>query len=430
MTAASKQPMYYGWKIVFAIMVQLTFNSGLSFYNNAIYLNAIAAKPAFDVQSASLAVSVFFFSAGITGLFVARWVQAMDPRITISVGSVVAALALSSLPFVTNLGQLYLVYALFGAGFSASGLIPATTLVTRWFRRRRAMALSIASTGLSLGGVILTPLCVLLVERLGFEMAAPMMGVMFVLGVVPVTLIWLRSEPGSMGLVIDGDTVGDDELNNVPGSSHAHEGGMSFAVALQGRFFWSVSLAYVFLMLAQVGGIAHQYGLAREQLDEAQTAMVVAILPIASIIGRLVGGWLVDRMSIRLFSIGMMIMQAMSLSMLAGGFSVLTLCVGLFLFGATVGNLLMLQPLILAEAFGVREYARIFSVSNLMSSLGTSIGPALLGLAYAMSNNLYTVPYAAAAAAGAIGLMLFLTGGRIEHAQVSAAPIKQTEGGS
>ena len=233
-----------------------------------------------------------------------------------------------------------------------------------------------------------------------------------------------------MGLVIDGDTVGDDELNNVPGSSHAHEGGMSFAVALQGRFFWSVSLAYVFLMLAQVGGIAHQYGLAREQLDEAQTAMVVAILPIASIIGRLVGGWLVDRMSIRLFSIGMMIMQAMSLSMLAGGFSVLTLCVGLFLFGATVGNLLMLQPLILAEAFGVREYARIFSVSNLMSSLGTSIGPALLGLAYAMSNNLYTVPYAAAAAAGAIGLMLFLTGGRIEHAQVSAAPIKQTEGGS
>lgn len=430
MTAASKQPMYYGWKIVFAIMVQLTFNSGLSFYNNAIYLNAIAAKPAFDVQSASLAVSVFFLSAGITGLFVARWVQAMDPRITISVGSVVAALALSSLPFVTNLGQLYLVYALFGAGFSASGLIPATTLVTRWFRRRRAMALSIASTGLSLGGVILTPLCVLLVERLGFEMAAPMMGVMFVLGVVPVTLIWLRSEPGSMGLVIDGDTVGDDELNNVPGSSHAHEGGMSFADALQGRFFWSVSLAYVFLMLAQVGGIAHQYGLAREQLDEAQTAMVVAILPIASIIGRLVGGWLVDRMSIRLFSIGMMIMQAMSLSMLAGGFSVLTLCVGLFLFGATVGNLLMLQPLILAEAFGVREYARIFSVSNLMSSLGTSIGPALLGLAYAMSNNLYTVPYAAAAAAGAIGLMLFLTGGRIEHAQVSAAPIKQTEGGS
>ncbi len=419
MTGEEKKPMYYGWKIVFAIMVQLTFNSGLSFYNNAIYLNAIAAKPAFDVQSASLAVSVFFLSGGITGLFVARWVQAMDPRVAISTGAIVAALALSSLPYVENLWQLYLAYALFGVGFSASGLIPATTLVTRWFRRRRAMALSVASTGLSLGGVVLTPLCVLLVERLSFEIAAPVMGAMFVIGVIPVTLIWLRSEPKAMGLAIDGDEVLSAEVNKATDPSQSHEAGIAFSDALRGRFFWAVSLGYIFLMMAQVGGIAHQYGLAREQLDEAQTALVVAILPVASIIGRLIGGWLVDRMSIRLFAIGMMILQAVSLSMLAGGFSVFTLCAGLFLFGTTVGNLLMLQPLILAEAFGVRDYARIFSVSNLMSSMGTSIGPALLGFVYAMSNNLYTLPYMAAAAAGAMGLLLFLTGGRIEHAQVS-----------
>ena len=43
--------------------------------------------------------------------------------------------------------------------------------------------------------------------------------------------------------------------------------------------------------------------------------------------------------------------------MLASGFSVVTLCAGLLLFGASVGNLLMLQPLILAEyrCAGVRE---------------------------------------------------------------------------
>ena len=32
--------VYYGWKIVAAIFVLLTFTSGLSFYNHAIYLNA------------------------------------------------------------------------------------------------------------------------------------------------------------------------------------------------------------------------------------------------------------------------------------------------------------------------------------------------------------------------------------------------------
>lgn len=419
--------LFYGWKIVWAILVQLTFTSGLSFYNHAIYLNALAAQPSFDVQSASTAVSIFFLSGGISGLLVAKLVQDYDPRLCITAGALMASLSLSGLPYVSSLPQLYVVYSVFGAGFAASALIPATTLVTRWFHRRRAMALSLASTGLSLGGVVLTPLCAFMVDRLGFTLAAPLMGLMFLLGVIPVAWIWLRPNPESMGLRPDGDALDDDENDfSDKGTSDASERagqkvepGLSFKEARSGRFFWGVSLAYIFLMLAQVGGIAHQYGLAREQLDDAQTALVVAILPVASIIGRLIGGWVVDQGAIRSFAIGMMVLQAGSLSLLAGGFSVLTLCVGLFLFGASVGNLLMLQPLILAEAFGVRDYARIFSVSNLMSSMGTSIGPALLGFVYVANNSLYAAAYIVAAAAGGLGLLLFLAGGKLEHVRSS-----------
>ena len=165
--------------------------------------------------------------------------------------------------------------------------------------------------------------------------------------------------------------------------------------------------------MAQVGGIAHQYGLAREILTDAQTAIAVAILPVASIVGRLIGGWVVGQMSIRHFAIMMMILQSASLSILAGGFSVLSLCIGLALFGATVGNLLMLQPLIIAEAFGIRDYAKIFSVANLMSSWGTAAGPAILGFIYGANQNLYGPSYAVAAAASAIGLVLFLAGGML-----------------
>lgn len=421
--SADDDRLYYGWKIVGAILVQLTFTSGLSFYNHAIYLNALAEQPAFDVQSASTAVSIFFLSGGITGLFVARWVQNYDPRICITGGALLASLSLSSLPLVSALWQLIVVYIFFGAGFAASALLPATTLITRWFRRRRAMALSIASTGLSLGGVVLTPLSVLLVDRFGFGMAAPMLGLMFVLGVIPVAWIWLRPNPASMGLQIDGEVAPIADQNGATGSNgqKTHEPGITFASAIKGKYFWGVSLGYIFLMMAQVGGIAHQYGLAREQLSDAQTAVAVAIVPVASIVGRLIGGWLVERVSIQAFAIAMMILQASSLSMLAGGFNIVTLCIGLFMFGASVGNLLMLQPLILAEAFGVRDYPRIFSVSNLMSSLGTSIGPALLGFAYSSSGNFYAAPYAVAAGAGAVGLALFLSGGKLEHASSLAS---------
>lgn len=419
--ADSNTPLYYGWKIVFAIMAQLTICSGLSFYNHAIYLNALAQNPNFDVQRASLAVSLFFLSGGITGLGVAKWVQDYDPRICISAGAVVSCGALSSLAFVEQTWQLYLAFIFFGMGFSASSLIPATTLVTRWFRKRRAMALSIASTGLSLGGVVLTPLCVLLVESLGFRIAAPLMGTLYIVGVIPIAWIWLRASPESMGLTEDdaktpnalqraeaGAASSEPQRQPVP-----HAEGLTLKQARSTRFFWGVCLAYIFLLMAQVGGIAHQYGLARELLSEAQTAIAVAILPVASIIGRLIGGWVVDRMSIRKFAIGMMLLQTASLGLLAVGVNVLTLCLGLALFGATVGNLLMLQPLLIAEAFGIREYARIFAIANLMSSWGTAAGPALLGFAFTLNAELYSLSYWIAAAAGAFGLALFLSGGSI-----------------
>ena len=413
MVGNEKEQIYYGWKIVAALLFLLTFTSGLSFYNHAIYLNALATQSNFDVSTASTAVSIFFLTGGVMGLFVARWVQEYDPRICITAGAIISFMSLSLLAYVSTVWQLFLVYAFFGTGFSASSLIPATTLVTKWFHRRRAMALSVASTGLSLGGVILTPLSAVMVESLGFKIAAPLIGVIFLVGVVPVDWMNLRESPESMGLHVDGDLPESIDESVTSDPPQVIEGGITFKEARRRKFFWGVSLAYIFLMAAQVGGIAHQYGLARELLTEAETAIAVAILPVFSIIGRLIGGWIVDRMSIRKFAISMMILQAASLSLLAGGFGIFTLFLGLAAFGATVGNLLMLQPLLIADAFGVKDYARIFSVSNLMSSWGTAMGPGVLGFIYVASGSLYQLPYFVAAGAGALGIVLFLMGGKI-----------------
>ena len=71
-------------------------------------------------------------------------------------GALIATLALFSIRFVTSDWQVMLAYSFFGVGFAASGLLSATTLVTRWFAEKRALALSIASTGLSVGGIIVT----------------------------------------------------------------------------------------------------------------------------------------------------------------------------------------------------------------------------------------------------------------------------------
>ena len=78
------------------------------------------------------------------------------------------------------------------------------------------------------------------------------------------------------------------------------------------------------------------------------------------------------------------------------------LFLAIFVFGATVGNVLMLQPLLIAERFGVRDYPRIFSRTQLYAVIGTAGGPWLLGVLYDVSDS-YQLPYAVAGACSLLG---------------------------
>ncbi|MEZ5229590.1 MAG: hypothetical protein R2710_23880, partial [Acidimicrobiales bacterium] len=74
-----------------------------------------------------------------------------------------------------------------------------------------------------------------------------------------------------------------------------------------------------------------------------------------------------------------------------------------------VGNLLMLQPLLIAEAFGVKQYSRIYSLNQLFGTIGVALGPFVLGLLHDWSN--YETAFLFGSAANLIGLTaLFLAG--------------------
>ena len=88
----------------------------------------------------------------------------------------------------------------------------------------------------------------------------------------------------------------------------------------------------------------------------------------------------------------------------------------ILLFGATVGNILMLQPLLIAERFGVLDYPRIFSRSQFFTMVGTAGGPLLLGWLYDNAGG-YQTSYLVAAGCsfvGALGALVGRSGYRAE----------------
>ena len=85
-------------------------------------------------------------------------------------------------------------------------------------------------------------------------------------------------------------------------------------------------------------------------------------------------------MAARKLALGSLVLQTVGLAWMSVADGASALLCASAVFGFTVGNLLMLQPLLLAEAFGVRDYGRIYSLSMLLTTLGVAGGPVVLGL--------------------------------------------------
>ncbi|MCP5028069.1 MAG: MFS transporter [Actinomycetia bacterium] len=374
-TPAKTSRVFYGWWVVGAVFIVLMTSSGIGFYNTSVIIKASHDQFGFSIGAASIGATIFFVISGCSGFFLGGLITRFDVRLTITFGAVLGAVALLGLAAVSELWQLYAFYALFGVAFAAAGLVPGLTLVTRWFHQKRAVAISVASTGLSLGGIVVTPISANLIKSRDLAGAAPLLAAIWLVGILPLTWLIIRSTPESKGLTPDGDEAG----STATGTSMV---GIDFDQAVQTRFFQLISLAFALLLAAQVGAIAHLYNLGSERVADGDTtaAFLVALLAGSSVVGRLVGGVVASRIPARLLAVGLGLVQAVALVAMALADVRFALIGAVILLGLSVGNVLMLQPLILAEAFGVRDYARIYGLGQLMGVLGVGIGPAVVGL--------------------------------------------------
>jgi len=393
-----------GWKVVAACFVLLTTSAGLGFYGLAVYLNTFSRELDWQVSSVSLATTVFFLVSGIAGVFVAQLIERVDARIVICAGAVIGAVSLSLFGQITHKWQLYLVYVVYAIGWSAAGLVTASTIVTRWFQTRRAVALSIASTGLSVGGIILTPLAKWLLDDRGLSGAAPWLAGLWLLGIVPLTLLWLKPDPARLGWHPDG-------VRATSGGQSPTVNGTPYSEAVITRFFVAVTIGYVLVLGSQVGAIQQLVKLIEERTDRATATLATTVLAATSVVARLLGGRIVDKVGTLRLAFVLAGLQSLGMLVLAFAETAVMAFTGIIVLGATIGTILMMQPLLISERFGVRDYPRIFSRTQLYTTFGTAGGPLLLGWLRDAAGG-YRTSYIVAAGFSLVGAVVLSSGGR------------------
>jgi MFS family permease len=386
---------FYGWRVAYALCVVATFTSGLIFYSLAVLLNAFISERGFPVGVSSLATGAFYIAAGIAGMIAGHLIARIDARVVMITSACAGGLALATIGLLREIWQLYAFYLVLGACYGGIGFVPASTIVARWFRARRPQALAVASTGMSLGGILITPLVAFVISRYGLAGAAPWLAVALVLGIVPVTAVVVRSSPQSLGLEPDGVAE-----SSAAGAIVA--GGVSYSEAVRGRFFAVTTIAFTLIFAAQLGAVTHIFRFVSLRTDERVAATALALMAAASLVGRFIGGWLLSYVSPRVFSILLMTTQAVALAMMAYADHAGPTLFAAALFGFGMGNIIMAQQLLTAEAFGTRDYSRIYATSQLIAVAGLAGGPPLAGLVSEATG--YTGAYLVLAAVSLMGV--------------------------
>ncbi len=411
-TAPNASDAWRGWSVVAGLCVMLMVTTGFGFYGLGLYISTLNKQLGFSISAMSGATALFFVVAGLTGVGVARLLRTVDPRPIVVAGALIAGGALFFLGRVTQLWQVYAVYLIFGMGYACNGLVISTTLVARWFEKQRAVALSIASTGLSLGGVVLTPLARRWLADLDLPVATSRIGLVYVVGSVPATLLLLRPWPGRYGLGVDGQPA----MVLAVGETEPIRSGLTFEAAIKRREFWALTLSFVLCLSAQVGGIAQLFKLSQERIgNDALAGRAVSLLALCSVIGRLLGSVALPRIGNRTFALGTLVFQSLGITLLAFAHGSMAVYGSVVLFGFMLGNVLLLHPLLLASAFGVRDYARVYGRSQLFTMSGVAAGPFVYGWLHDFGGG-YRTSYLVGAAISFVGTMIYVKGGGTGHA--------------
>lgn len=428
MVQIAGRKIFDGWLVVFSTSIMLTANSGIAFYGLPLFLQAVTDEQGLSTSSASLATSIYFIVGALAGRIVAPQLNKRDIRKVVSVGAVIASIGIILIGHSKGLPALFTSYALFSVGTAATGLVPGTTLVTRWFDKRRSMALALASTGLSVGGIVLTPIAARLIERRGLAEATITLSAML-LSFNLTSLIAMWPWPHERGQYRDGieppqstsaqRNVADLAADSKPTAADADvEAGVEvpYEEAIRTPFFFYVTAATVFSMAAQVGSISHIVKLGTERVDYQTGTLLVSLIAFSAMIFRLIGGYAATKIPLANLAVFVILFQGGAQILLSSSQGRSALITATALFGSTIGINLMMQPLLLAERFGVKSYAAVFALSQLINvGLGVSAGPFIMGRLHDIYS--YQASYIAAALLSAVAAVsMFLAGRSLKNA--------------
>ena len=365
---ATGSPVFYGWVVLAASVAIIAVGTG-TIFSLAVFLRPLEEEFGWTRSLISGVAFVNWVIFGVGSLVAGILSDRIGARRVVGAGSGLLGAALLVSSQIRSAGQLYVAFGILGALGASAFYVPLSATATRWFSARRGLAMGIISSGMGLGIFVVPPSARALITAFGWRATfAVFGGLTWVVG--SVALRYLVDQPEDRGLRSYGAAPAPRGARAAPAGRD-----MTAADVVRHPAFWGVALVHFGCCAAHSGPIFHMVAHAMDLgVTKMAAASMLGLSGATSIVGRLSSGVLADRLGAKPALVGMLALQAATLStyLYAGG--AVSLFAVALVFGVTYGGAMPLYALVAREFFGERVVGTTFGGIFFISCIGMGLG--------------------------------------------------------
>jgi MFS family permease len=354
-----------------------TVNVGFVVTSFGIFFKPVSDDFGWTRAVTSGAFSLCTIMSGLFGILAGRLADRFSPRILIVICGILQSGSYLLLSQMTSVWQLYFYYGILtGAGMA--NIVPASTLVTKWFKRQRGKMTGLALSGAAFSSIFAPYLAAWLIDRYKWQTSYAVIGWLCLAVLVVAIFFMFRS--GKEELPPEEKLTGGESQNSMDN--------WSLLKIFRSWTFWCLAIIYFCfhfaLSVVQVHVVPHATDLG---ISSILAASVLAIANGANVVGSFILGSINDRIgSHKSLLVGLAILVAGSLLLLLSN-SFWMLALFAIIFGFAWGGVGSLRSVIVANLFGLRSNGVLVATLFFVGLIGGTLSPVISGYIFDVSGQ-------------------------------------------
>ena len=382
-TAAVEKKIHYAWWILVACLGFYSVLIGICGNTAGIFLAPVMDEFGWTRAAASEYLGIWPLVAAVSQPFAGKILQKYNPRYILTGAVSLFCVAYILTSQATQVWQWNLFGVIYGVTATFFMYLATPVLVNAWFKRNVGFNIGLASAVLSLVAAFAAPIAQSIITASGWQTARLYFGLAAFIFCVPVTFIFVRKDPESMGLKKYGEDDGAEEETKKDTLNIDHAVPLKRA-ASNPAFYLIMFMACVFTLCATFFQQLPSYA-AKGPLGAAAGAMAVSIVMVGGICGKFIWGYVSDRFGSTAAATGACLCGAIGIIMsfkAGGGGNIPLFYVGIAFFGLGYAALSVVNPMLTKQSFGIKYYSEIYSWIIIAIFIMSSVGPPLYAQIY------------------------------------------------